>query len=45
MMKLILPILGIVVIAVLAYFTAGVILVPAFPFIVLCLQKLGVVPK
>lgn len=43
--EMVLSIIGLVVIVVLAVLTGGVILVPAFPFIIVMLQKLGVVPK
>ena len=44
-MKLILPIAGLIVLAVIAALTGGLSLIPTLPLIVLLLQKLGVVPK
>ena len=43
-MKIVLPIIGLILFAVIGFFTGGLSVVPTLPFIVLCLQKLGVVP-
>lgn len=45
MMKILIPVIGLIILMVLAYFTAGTSLVPTFPFVIACLQNLGVVPK
>jgi len=37
-------VLGLLILVALSIFTGGAMLVLAFPFMVLCLQKLGVVP-
>ena len=45
MMKIILPIIGLIVFAVVGFFTGGLSVIPTLPFIILCLVKLGVIPK
>ena len=44
-MKIILPVIGLIVLAVIAALTGGLSLVVTFPLIILLLQKLGVIPK
>ena len=38
-------ILGFIVLVAMSVLSGGVLLIVAFPFMVLCLQKLGVIPK